>query len=71
MSLMLYSVNTSSGVLEDSVPSDEQAPGNAILSQFSAVSEHMNLIAPLNSVSGDPSYNNPIHSPFLLGLAKW
>jgi hypothetical protein len=42
-------------VLEDSVPSDEQAPGNAIMSQFSAVSEHMNLIAPLNSISGDPA----------------
>ena len=54
-SLMLFSVNTSSGILEDSVPTDAKVPGDAQLSQFSAVSDHMNLIYPPNMVSGDPT----------------
>ena len=51
-SVMLFSVN-SAGVVQDSVPSDPQAPGSGQLSRFSAVSERMNLISPPNTVSGD------------------
>jgi hypothetical protein len=54
-SLMLFSVNTDIGVLEDSVPSDAEVPGNAQLSHFSAVSENMCLVTPPNSASGDPT----------------
>lgn len=53
-SVMLFSVN-STGVVEDSVPDDPEAPGTAQLSRFSAVSDHMNLIFPPNTVSGDPT----------------
>ncbi|MFZ2098597.1 MAG: hypothetical protein WAV05_18345, partial [Anaerolineales bacterium] len=54
-SVMLFSVNDGSGELEDTVPSDPQVPGNAQLSRFSAVSDHMNLVSPPSTVSGDPS----------------
>ena len=47
-SLMLFSVNPDSGVIEDSVPMDPQVPGNAQLSRFTAVSDHMNLVSPPN-----------------------
>jgi hypothetical protein len=54
-SVMLFSVNISNKLIQDSVPSDPEVPGNAILSRFSAVSERMNLVYPPNTVSGDPS----------------
>jgi hypothetical protein len=53
-SIILFSVGDSSEIIQDTVPSDPQVPGNAILSRFSAVSEHVNLIYPANTVSGDP-----------------
>ena len=53
-SVMLISVNNSTNVVEDSVPSDPEVPGNTQLSRFSAVSDHLNLISPPNTVSGDP-----------------
>jgi hypothetical protein len=54
-SVMLFSVDTSTGVLQDTVPSDPQVPGTYSLSHFSAVSERMNLIYPPNTASGDPT----------------
>ena len=54
-SIMLFSVNTSTNAIVDSVPSDPQVPGNSQLSRFSAVSDHMNLISPSNTVTGDPT----------------
>ena len=53
-SVMLFSVNTSTNLVEDSVPSDPNVPGSAQLSRFSAVSERMNIISPPNTVTGDP-----------------
>jgi len=53
-SVMLFSVNLA-GVVQDSVPDDPEVPGVAQLSHFSAVSDHMNLIFPPNTVSGDPT----------------
>ncbi len=55
ISVILFSVDTSTGLIQDSVPSDAGVPGGARLNRFSAVSEHMNLIAPPNSASGDPT----------------
>jgi hypothetical protein len=52
-SVILFSVD-SAGIVQDSVPSDPQAPGNAQLSRFSAVSERMNLISPPSTATGDP-----------------
>lgn len=54
-SLMLFSVNTDSGVLEDSVPTDARVLGDTQLSHFSAVSDHMNLISPPNMANTDPT----------------
>ncbi len=54
-SLMLFSVNPGTNLVEDSVPSDPQVPGTALLSRFSAVSERMNLAFPISTASGDPS----------------
>lgn len=54
-SVILFSVNNTTYAVEDSVPSDPQVPGTAQLSRFSAVSEHMNLVSPPNTASGDPS----------------
>jgi hypothetical protein len=63
ISVILFSVDTSTGLLQDSVPSDAEVPGDAQVSRFSAVSEHMNLISPPNSASGDPT-TNPSILPF-------
>jgi hypothetical protein len=54
-SVMLFSVNSNTGVVEDSVPSDPKVPGSAVLSRFSAVSDRINLISPPNTVPGDPT----------------
>jgi hypothetical protein len=59
-SLMLFSVNTDNDILQDSVPSDPEVPveipGNTpVLSRFSAVSDHMNLVYPPNNATGDPT----------------
>ena len=54
-SLILFSVNISTNVVQDSVPSDPQAPGSGLLSRFSAVSERLNLVYPPSTASGDPS----------------
>ncbi len=54
-SIMLISVNNSTKVAEDSLPSDPEVPGTTLLSRFTAVSDHMNLISPPNMVSGDPT----------------
>ncbi len=54
-SIMLLSVNRLAGMVEDTVPSDPEVPGNATLSRFSAVSERMNLVYPPSTVTGDPS----------------
>jgi hypothetical protein len=53
--VMLFSVDIASGDLVDSVPSDPQVPGNAQLSRFSAVSDHMNLNVPPSTATGDPT----------------
>ena len=74
-SVMLFSVD-SAGVVQDSVPSDPQAPGTAELSRFSAVSERMNIVFPPNTAAGDirtipsllpfywdwPTGSNPFHT---------
>jgi len=60
ISVILFSVDNSTGLLQDSVPSDSTVPGDSYLSHFSAVSEHMNLISPPNSSSGDPTANPSI-----------
>ncbi len=52
-SVMLFSVDIINDELKDSVPSDPEVPGNAVLSRFSAVSDHMNLIYPPNTATGD------------------
>ena len=62
-SISLFSINRSTGLVEDSVPSDPQVPGSANLSRFSAVSDRMNLISPPNTASGDPS-TTPSIFPF-------
>jgi hypothetical protein len=54
-SIMLFSVNLSTNQLLDTVPSDPEVPGNAILSRFTAVSEHMNLVYPPTTTTGDPT----------------
>jgi hypothetical protein len=54
-SVMLFSVDLTTGALQDSVPSDPEVPGDAVLSRFSAVSERMNLISPPSTVTGDPT----------------
>lgn len=53
-SVMLFSVDIANNEVMDTVPADPQVPGNAILSRFSAVSDHMNLISPPNTATGDP-----------------
>ncbi|NJD61010.1 MAG: hypothetical protein C3F13_08600 [Anaerolineales bacterium] len=59
-SVMLVSMDTSSKVAVDSVPSDPQIPGTGELSRFSAVSERMNMIYPLNINAGDPNADTSI-----------
>jgi hypothetical protein len=54
-SIMLFSVNISDGMMQDTVPSDPQVPGNATLSRFTTVSERLNLVYPLSAVTGDSS----------------
>ncbi len=54
-SVMLFSVNNSNGELQDTVPSNIIVPENTILTRFSAVSEHMNLIFPPSTATGDPT----------------
>jgi hypothetical protein len=54
-SVMLFSVDTDTGDLVDTVPSDPQVPGTSELSRFSAVSDHMNLVYPPSTATGDPS----------------
>jgi hypothetical protein len=44
ISLMVFSVDITTGELQDSVPSDPNAPGSGLLSRFTSVSENMNLI---------------------------
>ncbi len=56
-SVMLFSVDRSSGIVQDTVPADPAVPGNAVLSRFSAVSEHMNLVYPTSTATGDPTTN--------------
>jgi hypothetical protein len=53
--VVLFSVDMSSGKLQDTVPSDPKVPGISKLSRFSAVSERMNLVYPPSTVAGDPS----------------
>lgn len=54
-SVVLFSVNTSTGLVQDSVPSNPAIPGNGLLSHFSAVSERMNLVYPPLTETGDPT----------------
>jgi hypothetical protein len=58
-SVMLFSVNRATNVLMDSVPSDPKVPeipGNTpVLSRFSAISDHLNLVFPPNTATGDPT----------------
>lgn len=64
LSLMLFSVNSSTNQIVDSVPSDPQAPGTGNLSRFTSVTEHMNLVYPFNTRGGD-STTFPSIGPFL------
>jgi hypothetical protein len=48
ISAMVVSINTSGFVL-DSVPSDPNVPGSAVLSRFTSASDRMNLIYPPNN----------------------
>lgn len=63
MCLELFSVDATSGLLQDSVPSDPAVPGNGELSHFSAVSERMNLIYPPSMAAGEP-WTMPSVLPF-------
>jgi len=52
ISIILFSVDAA-GQVQDSVPSDPNAPGSGTLSRFSAVSEHLNFIYPPDPGSSD------------------
>lgn len=54
-SLVLFSVNPSDGLVQDTVPSNPGALENGLLSRFSAVSERMNLVYPPSTNTGDPT----------------
>jgi len=53
--MSVFSVDPTTGTLYDSVPSDPNVPGSGELSRFAGTSDHVNLISPPNTVSGDPS----------------
>jgi hypothetical protein len=48
---------------QDSVPSDPNVPGSALLSRFTSVSDKMMAITPPNNSEGDPTTYSSIH-PF-------
>jgi hypothetical protein len=62
-SVILFSVNQTDGILQDTVPSDPDIPGNATLNYFSAVSDHLNLVYPPNTATGD-TFTTPSILPF-------
>ena len=66
ISLMLFSADPAgSEIIKDSVPSNPILSGNVILSNFTSVSEHMNLYYPPNMVNSiDPTTHSSI-GPFL------
>ena len=53
-SIMLFSVNRDTNLVDDLVSSDPNVRGSALLGRFSSVSEHMNLIFPPSTITGDP-----------------
>jgi hypothetical protein len=65
MSLILLSINITNGEIQDSTPTDRYAPGSGELTQFSSVSERLNLVTPPNNNGDiDPS-TIPSMFPFL------
>ena len=52
LAVMILSAS-STGVLQDSVPSDPNIPGSGVLSRFSSASDRMNPVYPPNGVNGD------------------
>ncbi len=54
-SVMLFTVDVATGQVQDTVPSNEVSAAGTLLTRFSAVSEHMNLLYPFSTVSGDPT----------------
>lgn len=67
-SLMLFSVNTSTGALQDSVPSDPNVPGSGLLSRFTGLTDRINLIYPPTIGGGDPT-TIPSFVPFFWDYA--
>ena len=67
--MVLFSVNTSNGTVQDTVPSNPAIPGSGVLSDFSAVSEQDE-----SGISTEycdrRSYQGDILSTILLGLAN-
>lgn len=62
MSVMVISID-SAGTVLDSVPTDPDVPGNAVLSRFTSISDRMNLISPANTI---PESDNSI--PYLVPM---
>jgi len=52
-SVMLFSVNTTTNAVQDSVPSDPQAPGTGYLTRFTSLSDRINLLYPPSNSGGD------------------
>jgi hypothetical protein len=70
ISTILFSVNIDPAdpdfmELIDSVPSDPNVPGTGELSRFTSVTEHMNLLYPLNTDGGNDPTAYPSVGPFL------
>ncbi len=71
--ISLFSLPASSGLPQDSVPSDPAIPGSGPISRFANVTERMNLLAPPNDAGVDPS-TIPSVLPFFWDwpiLAPW
>ncbi|HEY61280.1 MAG TPA: hypothetical protein G4N95_01380 [Anaerolineae bacterium] len=73
-SLSLFSINQSNKNIQDSVPTDPNAPGGQELTRFASVTEHMNLSMPPDNVGIDPTtfssiqpffWDYPIKSPWI------
>lgn len=54
-SVMLFSVNTTTNAVQDSVPSDPQAPGSGYLTRFTGLTDRINLLYPPSNGGGDPT----------------
>jgi hypothetical protein len=77
--ISLFSLPPSSGLPQDSVPSDPLVPGSGPISRFANVTERMNLLAPFNNAGVDltsyPSilpffWDWPIRAPWSGAIMK-